>query len=402
MKFFYIAIDKNGKKVRGFIEASDSAKSATYLREHALVPIHVEQQEGKHTITVSPGKFLKRVTNKDVIFFTRQIASMLLAGLNLSQSLSILKNQTQKASMITVIDGIVTHVEEGKSFSESVALYPEIFYPVYISLIKAGETAGVLDKVMVRLADSLEKQDALRAKIKSALVYPFIVMILMGVVVIVMMLFVIPQLSSLYDAMNIKMPLPTQIVIVISNIVSRYLLVLIAVGVLGGLYFNKWRRSDTGKNILDTFILRVPIFGKLVQYSILTEFSRTFGLLVGTGALVIEGLQKSADVLGNNVYKRAVMQVSSKVEKGVAIGDAMGVNPLFPPMLVEMVKIGEQTGKLDESLTRVSEFFEREDEQIVKTLTAAMEPAIMVVLAIGVGFLIISIITPIYNLMSSF
>jgi type IV pilus assembly protein PilC len=198
------------------------------------------------------------------------------------------------------------------------------------------------------------------------------------------------------------MPLPTQIVIGISDLVSKDLLIVLAVAACVYLYVNKWRKSESGKNIVDRLVLQIPVFGKLIQYSLLTEFSRTFGLLIGTGALVIEGLTKSADVMGNVLYKRAVLKVADNVEKGVSIGDAMNKNTLFPPILVEMVKIGEQTGKLDESLMRVSEYFEREDEQIVQTLTAAMEPFIMIILALGVGFLIISIITPIYNLLSAF
>ena len=221
-------------------------------------------------------------------------------------------------------------------------------------------------------------------------------------VTIIMMLFVIPQISSLYESMELQMPLPTQIIIEISKMVRQYILIFIVIGFIAVLYSNKWRKSENGKNLLDKLILKLPIFGKLIKYSVLTEFARTFGLLVGTGALVVDGLNKSADVMGNNVFKRAVIKVAENVEKGVTIGDAMNNNPLFPSILVEMVKVGEQTGKLDESLMRVADYFEQEDEQIVHTLTSSMEPFIMIVLAVGVGFLVISIITPIYNLLSSF
>lgn len=400
MKLFYIAVDAQGKKVKGFIEASDTARAALFLRERSLVPVRIEKEQVSQLMpSIS---VVHKIKSRDVIFFTRQLSTMLSSGLTLTQSLSILKNQVHKQNMLSLIEGIITNIEEGKSFSETLALYPNIFSPVYISLIRASETAGLLDKVMLRLSESLEKRDILQSKIKGALVYPIIVIILMIIVTLIMMLFVVPQLSTLYTSMNIQMPLPTVIIISLSEFVSKYILYIIIVTAILILYFNKWRVSEKGKKIYDSLLLKLPIFGKLIQFSLLTEFARTFGLLVGTGALIIEALQKSADVMGNVIYKNAVINVAHNVEKGVSIGDAMSMDPLFPPILVEMVKVGEKTGKLDDSLMRVSDYFEREDEQIVKTLTSAMEPFIMVMLAIGVGFLIISIITPIYNLLSAF
>lgn len=400
MKLFYIAIDQEGKKVSGFIEATDESKAAVYLRDHALHPIKIEKQATKPSLNSL--QFFHKVNSKDIVFFTRQIASMLSSGLTLSQALGILRNQTQKTSMIAIIDGIIVNVEEGKAFSEAVMQYPNTFSPVYISLIKAGETTGVLDKVMLRLSDTLEKRDKLRSQIRAALLYPVIVLTLMIIVVGIMMVVVIPQLKTLYESLNISLPLPTRIVIEISTFMVNNIF-LIMVALVGGMvYFNRWRKTEKGKLRLDSFLLKLPIFGKLVRESVVSELSRTFGLLSATGALVIESLNKSADVLGNSVYKKAVLEVADSVEKGVSIGDAMNANPLFPSILVEMVKIGEQTGKLDDSLMRVSEYFEREVEQTVKALTTAMEPIIMVGLAIGVGFLIIAVITPIYKLISSF
>jgi type IV pilus assembly protein PilC len=400
MKLYYIAVAQSGKRVNGFIEASDKTKAATYLRDRLLIPIRIEYYQVKSYLPVIPG--IHKISNNNVVFFTRQLSTMLASGLNLTQSLIILKNQIKNQNMISMIDGIISAIEEGKTFSESLSLYPFVFSPVYIALIRASESGGLLDKVMLRLAESLEKSEALKSKIKQALIYPLIVVVLMGVVVLIMMVFVIPQLSILYISMAIQMPLSTQIMMASSNFITKYFLEIVIVCAIALIYFNKWKESVSGKNILDNFILRIPVFGKLIKYSLLTEFTKTLGLLVGTGALVIDALSKSAEVMGNVVYKRAVIKVAESVEKGVTIGDAMNYNPIFPPILVEMVKVGEQTGKLDESLMRVSEYFEREDEQLVKILTTAMEPFIMIILAIGVGFLIISIITPIYNLLSAF
>lgn len=400
MKLFYIAVGKDGKRVKGFIEAADVSKAAGYLRDHALLPVKIEQESAKNTFSFL--KFVQKVKNKDVIFFTRQLASMLTSGLTISQSLGLLINQAQKQSVAAMIQGIVISVEEGKSLSEAVSQYPNVFSPVYISLVKAGESTGLLDKVMIRLADTLEKRDKLHAQIRSALLYPTIVVSLMVVVVIVMMVVVIPQLNTLYESLNVTLPLPTQIIIWLSHFFTAYYIVIIIGAGLIGYYSNKWRKTEKGKMLLDRISLKVPIFSKLVKESTVSEFARTFGMLVGTGSLVIDSLNKTADVLGNGVYRREVKKVAENVEKGVSIGDSMGTSALFPPILVEMVKVGEQTGKLDDSLMRVSEYFEREVEQTVKALTTAMEPIIMVILALGVGFLIIAIITPIYKIISSF
>lgn len=400
MKFFYIAVGNDGKKIKGFVEATETSKAAEYLRERHLTPIRIEQQKG-HTHTLH-FQIFKRVGNKDIALFTRQVSTMLTSGLTLTQSLEIIRNQVRKQSVAAVVDSLITSIEEGRSFSDSLAQYPDIFSPIYISLVRAGESAGLLDRIMLRLADSLEKRDKINAKVRGALVYPAIVLTLMVVVAVIMLIFVIPQLSGLYESMELQMPLPTQIIIGISEILTQYILIFI-ISILATLfYFNKWRKSESGKKFIDSFILNIPLFGKLIHYSILTEFARTFGLLISTGSLVIDSLQKSADVLGNTVYKNAVLKLAENVEKGVSIGDALNANPLFPPILIEMVKVGEQTGKLDESLMRVSEYFEQEDEQIVHTLTTSLEPFIMIVLASGVGFLIISVVTPIYNLLSSF
>ncbi len=251
------------------------------------------------------------------------------------------------------------------------------------------------------MADNLEKQQKLASTIRGALMYPVIVVTLMGVVMIVMMLFVIPQLSVIYEQLNIPLPFSTQVMVTISTFIVNFWPLVIGLVVVTIIGFNRWRKTDSGKLISDGVTLKLPVFGNLVRKTILAEFTRTFGLLVGAGTLVVQSLNESADTAGNVIYKNAILEVSKRVEKGISIGDAMGAFDIFPPILVQMVKIGEQTGKLDDSLLRVSEYFEREVDGTVKTLTTAMEPFIMIVLGVGVSFLIISIITPIYNLTSN-
>ena len=399
MKLIYKATTPTGRIVQGVMDAKDIQEAAYFLRAKELLPIRLEQEKAKETIPFV--SYFNRLTTNDLVLFTRQLSSMLTAGLMLTQALDILKDQIQNEGMKEVVSSIISDVQEGKALSTAIQKYPQLFSHVYISLIKAAESSGFLDKVLLRLADNLEKEQKLRSTIRGALTYPVIIVILMVVVMGVMMIFVIPQLTVLYSNLNIPLPLPTQIVVGLSNIVIIFWPFLIGLGVVLFVLYKRWEKTDSGELIHDSLILKIPVFGNLIKKRILTEFSRTFGLLIGAGTLVVESLNESAEVAGNRIYKTAIIDIAKRVEKGVTIGDAISAYPIFPPMIVQMVKIGEQTGKLDESLLKVSEYFEREVEGTVKTLTTAMEPFIMIILGIAVAFLIISIITPIYNLTSS-
>jgi len=397
MKLLYKAVNDRGKIVRGLVDARDEKEAAVFLRKQDFVPITIKGYNPNSSITAILNR---RSASKDLVFFTRQLSSMLSSGLTLMQGLTILRNQVQNPAMAEVVQGLVANIEEGKSLSEAIRKYPRVFYPIYVSLIQAAEGAGLLDKILLRLADNLEKQDKLKGTIKSALMYPIIVIVMMIAVMTIMMIFVVPTLTTLYVSFNVDLPLPTKIVIGLSTITTKYWPFVIGIIVPLTIYLSRWKKTLRGKKVVDAMILRIPIFNKLIVQSIMVEFSRTFGLLVGTGSLVVESLNQSADVVGNYYYQAAIREIGKKVEKGVSIGDAMLSDPLFPPLIVEMAKIGEQTGKLDDSLMRVSEYYEREVEETVKGLTTAMEPVIMIVLAAGVGFLVISIITPIYNIIS--
>ena len=399
MRLRYKAATKEGKIEQGLIDANDINAAAQYLRSKELMPIHIVMEQENPLAKILP--MMSRVKSSDIIIFTRQLSSMLSSGLTLMRALSILKDQVQSAAMQEVVNSIINDVEEGKPFSLAISKFPNVFSNIYVSLIKAGEASGLLDKVLSRLADNLEKSAKLKGTIKSALMYPIIVIVLMVVVMFVMMIFVIPQLTVLYKNLNVPLPLPTQIVVGMSNFIQTFWPIVLILLVVSVTLFRRWRKTTEGQLIIDSLVLKLPVFGKLIEQTILAEFSRTFGLLVGTGTLVVDALLETADTAGNIHYRNAIKEVSKQVEKGVTIGDAMSVYSLFPPILIQLVKIGEQTGKVDESLTKASEYFERDVDQTVKTLTTAMEPFIMVVLGIGVAFLIISVITPIYSLISS-
>lgn len=398
MKLYYHAVTQNGKSLEGVIEARDVEEAARYLRKHQLIPIKIIPPD-----KIGLNRFFhifRRSSTKDLIFFTRQLSSMLTSGLTLMQGLVILKDQMRDSGMGDMMNTIVIDVENGKTLSAAIEKYTAIFSPIYVALIKTGESSGLLDKVLVRLADNLEKQQRLTQTIRSALLYPIIVIIMMGVVITIMLIFVIPQLTVLYGNLNSELPLQTQIVVYFSDFVIHFWFVgLVALFALI-FFFRKFYQQNSGRRIVDQLLLKLPIFGNLMAQTMMAEFSRTFGLLISSGSLVVDSLLKSADVVGNIHYKEAINMVSNRVEKGITVSDAMNASQYFPPYMVQMVKVGEQTGKLDESLLKASEYYEREVEQSVKTLTVLMEPIIMVILAIGVGFLIFAVITPIYNLLS--
>lgn len=400
MKLYYKAVNSKGKTFEGTIDAKDANDAAAYLRTKELTPINIKEKEGGKFFNSLP-IFTSKVKSTDIVFFTRQLSSMISAGLTLLKSLEILKEQFKNKAMVEVVGNIIANIEEGMSFAQSVAKHPEVFSPVYTALIRASESSGLLDKALLRLADTLEKKQKLRSTVKSALMYPAIVIILMVAVVTIMMLFVIPQLSNLYKNLNISLPLPTRILVGLSNFTIAFWPVVLGFFVLLISIYKRWRKTQSGQLIVDKLMLKIPVFGPIIRKTIFVEFSRTLGLLLGSGTLVVESLIQSSNVTGNIHYKNAILEVSNKVEKGVTIGDAMSTSILFPQMLVQLVKVGEQTGKLDETLVKASEYFEEEVNQSVKTLTTAMEPFIMVVLGAGVAFLIISVITPIYNLTNS-
>ncbi len=398
MKLLYKAVSLDGKKFTGIVEAKNSKDASVFLRKKDLIPIEISPQK-KSLLKLFA--IFNKSKNSNLVFFTRQLSLMLASGLTLMQSLQILKDQTQNTSMGEIVEGITSDIQGGLSFSSAIAKYPDVFSPIYVSLIKSAESSGLLDKVLFKLAENLEKREKLIATIKGALIYPAVVVFMMIAVIVIMLVFVIPPLARLYTDLDVVMPLPTRIILGLSSFVIHFWPFIIGILIASVYLFRRWHKNENGRLIFDKYILRVPVFGPLIQKKILAEFTRTFGLLVGTGVLVVDSLNQASDTTENVIYKSGIIGVSKMVQKGITVGDALAIYDMFPSILVQMARIGEQTGKLDDSMIRVSEYFEREVDQMVKNLTTLLEPFIIVILGAGVGFLIISVITPIYGLISS-
>ncbi len=343
---------------------------------------------------------LRRVQLDDVVLFTRQLSTMAAAGLPITDALRILELQARPA-MSAIVSQVLTDVEGGGSLSQSLEKKPKVFTKTYVALVRAGESAGVLDTILNRLADNMEKQREFVSKVRSAMIYPVIVIIAMAVVSMIMMVYVIPKMTVMYENFNAELPALTKGLISVSRFFARFWMIMVAVAIGLVFVFKAWAKTEGGAVKFDKLLFRLPIIGKLRNFIILTEFSRTMGQLVGAGISIIDGLKITAEAAPSPIYRAGLLDAAKQVEKGLPLAVPLAQNPDFPPILSQMISVGEETGKVDEVLTKVSRYFETESEQRVATLTAAIEPLIMIVLGIGVGVLVIAVVMPIYNLTGS-
>lgn len=400
MKFAYTAKSADGKIARGYVEASDARGAAGAMREQKLVPMRITVVKDFGLTGDILARF-SRVSSNDVTNFTRQLATMITAGLPLTDALQLLKTQSSPAFAV-VAGGLLLDVQAGVPLSGGMAKHPKVFSKMYVALMKAGEAAGVVETVLTRLADSLEKSREFRAKVVGAMIYPAIILVGMVGIGILMMVTVIPKITTLVASMGAALPLGTRLLIGISNFMVNFWWLLL-VGVGGGVYIvRKILATPWGRRAWDGFTYKIPIAGKLLQQVMVTELARTLALLVSAGVSIVEALGIVAETAGNVVVESELRQVQKQVEKGFPLSVSMSEVSVFPPIVGQMVAVGEETGKLDEVLTKLSHYYEIESEEKVKGLTAAIEPIIIVVMAVGVGFLVWAVIMPIYNLTSQF
>lgn len=399
-KFVYKAKDKGGKTVSGIVEAGEEKQARLTLRERGLVPFSLSpaRQDIFRDLT---NKVLRRITLSDLATFTRQLSTMITAGLTVNDALTILKNQSSPA-LAMVVEDVVRAVEGGSSLADALSRHPKVFNRVYVSLVKAGEAAGVLDEILARLAENLEKQREFQGKVKGAMIYPVIIVVGMIAVAGIMMIFVIPKLLSLYQEFQAKLPTPTRILISISNFMVKFWWMML-VGAMAGFYVLRgFGKTPLGRKKIDGLFLSLPIFGNLQKQIIMTEMTRTLGLLVAAGIPIVDAINIVSEGVGNSIIEQELKEAARQVEKGLPLASVLSVYEEFPPIVFQMISVGEETGKVDEVLTKLSHYFESESEQMVKGLTTAIEPLIMIVLGLGVGFLIIAVILPIYNLTTQF
>lgn len=395
--YAYKVRDRSGSPVEGTLEADSPALVVAKLRELGYVPVSVEAKGGSglRAELRLPGRGAK-VRPKDLSTGTRQLATMVDAGLPLVRSLAVLGEQGTGA-LAAVLDQVRLDVERGSDLSGALARHPKAFDHLFVAMVKAGEAGGVLDRVLRQLAATIEKQVELRRKIKSAMAYPVAVLVLVLVILTAMLVFVVPQFQAIYAQLGGKLPKPTLILLAVSRIVSHDFPFVAAGGALGSWAFRRWRRTSRGRSQWDSLVLRVPLFGSLAHKSALARFGRTLSALLDAGVPMLEALEITRDAVGNMKLGDAVGDMQAGVKGGEALARRMGAHAIFPPMVAQMVSIGEETGAVGALLDKVALFYEQEVEAMVAALTSLLEPLLIVVLGAVVGSMVISLYLPLFD-----
>jgi type IV pilus assembly protein PilC len=399
--YTYKVRDKQGRLLEGSLEADSTTLVANKLRQLGYVPLAIDKKAvtGLSKELTIPGLSRKnKVKLKDLAVFNRQFATMVNSGLSLLRSLNILAVQTESKALAQVIADVRMDVEKGASLSQAMARHPKVFNRLFIAMIRAGETGGALDQTLMQLADTLEKQVELRHKIKSAMTYPIAVLCLVLMIVTAMLLFIVPMFKGMYKDLGGTLPLPTRILLDVSSVMVKAMPVVIVGLVLSVVGFKRWIDTDKGRALFDKVKLKVPVFGKLTHKTALTRFARTLASLLRSGVPILEALEITSDTVGNTVASNAVKDVQDGVKQGEPIARRMEQHDIFPPMVTQMLAVGEETGAVDTMLDKMAEFYEQEVEATVASLTSLLEPMLIVVLGGAVGGMVISLYMPMFNI----
>jgi type IV pilus assembly protein PilC len=392
--FVYVARETaSGREIRSSVEAANESAAISALLNRNMLVLSIQEKVGKQGKT-SGG----RVSLSELVMFTRQLATMIDAGLAMVQSLQALADQTSNKVMRDVIRDICARVENGDSFSEALQKHPKAFSRLYVCMVSAGEQGGLLAEILARLATYLENTARLRKKVKSAMMYPTVVTVVAILITIFLLVKVVPVFGEIFSSFNAKLPAPTMYLVMISSFVKKYIVFLALAaggGVYGWLYFIK---TPAGRLFWDTNRIRLPIFGVIAHKICLARFTRTLASLVRSGVPILEVLQIVSQTVGNMVMEKAIKTAAGDIERGESISAALAKHPVFPIMIVRMVTAGEQTGKIDNMLERIADFLDEEIETTLSGLTSMIEPILIVFLGVVVGGMVICMFLPIFKL----
>lgn len=397
MKYSYRALNNN-EYLTGKVEALSEGEVVEYLRGMGCVPVSIQVDRSLWTQYLS--KIFDRVSFDDIINFTRELAIMLNAGLTITGSLDILTQQADKTSLRNLYNNLLTSIRAGDNFSKAVSQQPH-FSRLYVALIKAGEASGKLNDVMTKMADDLEKQRNFISKVKGTMVYPIIIIIGVIGVIVIMLMFVVPQLGTLYKEMEVELPLSTQVMIGSSEFLMEFwphLLIILAVTAFG---IRKFFSIEKNKYVLHRTLIDMPKVGDIIVKSTLVSATRTLSLLIQSGVLMLESLSIVTNTTGNVVFQDAFKNIYRSVQNGITLSDSFQKEQIFPPILIQMIAVGERTGKLDEVVHKISDYFEMQTDSSIKTATTLIEPLTLVLLGGVVFIIVMSVLTPIYTLTSS-
>jgi type IV pilus assembly protein PilC len=394
--FVYSGRTRGGQTITGEMEATSRETVVARLRSQQVIATAVRTKPRDITI---PGLAAK-VSDKDIVVFTRQFATMIDAGLPLVQCLEILASQQDNKTLKKTLTEIRQAVEGGSTFAASLKQHPKVFSSLYANMVEAGEAGGILDTILNRLAQYMEKAMSLKKKVKSAMIYPSTIITVAVAVVIFLLIFVIPTFKAMFEGFGAALPLPTQIVLELSRIVRSYFLVGIGaiVGVLIGIRW--WYGTSSGRTTIDRFLLRMPIIGILIRKVAVAKFTRTLGTLISSGVAILDGLEITARTAGNRIVEMAVLKTRASISEGKTIAEPLRESGVFPPMVVQMIAVGEQTGALDAMLSKIADFYDDEVDTAVANLTALLEPILMVFLGVVIGGVVIAMYLPIFKLVT--
>ena len=385
----------------GQVEAPDRTAAVAELRRKAILVTSIKEKAAGGPLRAGArGGFAGKVKDKEMAIFTRQFSTMVDAGLPLVQCLTILSEQSESKTLRTVTSKVAENVEAGSTLADALRRHPRTFDELFVNLVEVGEAGGILDTVLQRLSVYIEKAAALKRKVKSAMIYPATIIGVAFIVVVFMLTFVIPTFAKMFSSMGADLPLPTLIVIRLSEFFQRFWwLVLGAVaGIIVGI--RAYYRTEGGKSVIDALLLKLPIFGPLVRKVSVARFTRTLGTLVSSGVPILEGLRITARTAGNRVVERAVLDTRASVTAGKTLAEPLKASTVFPPMVVQMISVGEQTGALDAMLNKIADFYDDEVDTAVTALTALLEPMMIVFLGVVIGGLVIAMYLPIFRLVT--
>lgn len=396
----YSAMDTTGRNVNGTLEADSLDLVRAKLADLSYHILTIRETRGRAGIQ-DWFNGIQRVKLRDLVMFSRQFATMIDAGLSVVKCLDILQKQSRNPKMKDVIGEVKRDVGGGMSLTEALQRHPRIFSPLYVNMIRSAETAGILDQVLDRLSTFLEKEQETRNKIKAAMMYPVVVFCFAVLMLIALLFFVLPKFKGIFETMGLELPLTTRLLLNSSGYITTYWYIALVVLVGGVVLVKTMARTDKGKYAIDAAKLRLPVFGDLILKTSVSRFARTFGTLISSGVPVLRALEIVADTAGNRVISDTVLRARVSIKEGQKISTPLFGSKIFPVMVTQMIAVGEETGRLDQMLVKVSNFYDEEVDSTLKSLTSLIEPLMIVGLGFIVGFIAVSVISPIYSLVGS-
>lgn len=395
--FEYKARTRRGEVLQDKVEGNDTASVVSGLRQQGLLVIDVKEQSVGNKDILEP---FKRVTADDVVIFTRQFSTMINAGLPIVRALNILSEQAANKKFEDIIVDVREDVEAGLSLSEALEKHPKVFNRLYVEMVRAGEVGGILDGVLLRIADQLEGDQDLRRKVKSAMTYPTVVLIMAILAAAVMLIFIVPIFAQMFEDLGGTLPLPTRIAMGLSDLLTGIGGLFVGALLIGGTYFFlKWKSTEQGRKVWDPVVLKIPAkIGDVVQKVALARFARTLGTLSSAGVPILQALEITANSSGNYVIERALLKSRDSIRQGIPIYTPLEDEPVFPPMVTRMIAVGEETGDLDGMLSKIGDFYESEVDATIKALTSIIEPLMIVVVGGIVGGIIVAMYLPMFQI----